>query len=193
MLLQIAEELEASQLDSRAGVPFESATSAAAHHSGVLDKESELAMWQATRAQSPNLMLAILQFTLRMDRIQVQSLINAASNALEPTDVSPSLVLEAVELSRLGLRCEQQGDTATACAHFHEAALKLPTLPSLLSSALMRLKNKQPLLALPLYTFVLQHAEEGCKELEIARARLDDVATNVRAACESHHLYTRAA
>ena len=43
------------------------------------------------------------------------------------------------------------------------AALLLPRLTSLLSVANMQLKLLRPLLAIPLYTFVLNHAEDGAR------------------------------
>ena len=45
----------------------------------------------------------------------------------------------------------------------------LPRLPSLLSVANMHLHMRRPLLAVPLYSYVLRHAAHGSRELEMAR------------------------
>ena len=147
LLLQTAEELEAAQEDSKANVPFVLVTAAAAQQDGLLGAEEEDVMWE------------------------VQEVLRRAD---EPLDVSVAAISTAVGLAQLGLRAEKEGDSGVSCACFHEAAVLFPTLPLLLSAALMRLKCSQPLVALPIYTYVLHRAGEGSKELEMARARLDE-------------------
>ena len=69
----------------------------------------------------------------------------------------------ALHHSQLGLQANQRGDASAALDHFVAAALLLPRLTSLLSVANMQLKLLRPLLAIPLYTFVLNHAEDGAR------------------------------
>ena len=109
--------------------------------------------------------------TRRVQDLLERAALAAAAGADAP---SPDVAARALEIGQRALKANGAGDVSGACALFYEAAMLLPRFTSLLSVANMHLKLNEPLLAIPLYTHVLQNADEESRELKLARRKLAD-------------------